>query len=302
MTFYNINKIINYIIIFIIIIIIFIVLVFIFYKYYNKYLIYISLQNIQCKNNIIKIKIFNDYKYIKLKTNNFHVISIITDINDNFKKLVTSGKKNNIDVIPLISYKPINHFLGFYVKLLLTNEYIKYLPDDHIVMVIDGYDVIINNNQENIINKYYELTKGNKVLFGAEKACWPNGSLWSSYPETPCIYKYLNAGSYMSTVKILKKLFIILLKKINTIYFQILDYKIDDQEYFTKIFLFENKDLIMLDNNAEIFNCLYDSIHDIEFKDNKIYNKTTQTYPMIFHGNSNTKDFVVNDIYNYVCN
>jgi hypothetical protein len=277
----------------IILIVIFITLALLF----NKYLIYISLQNIQCK-----IKIFNDYKYIKLKTNNFHVISIITDINDNFKKLVTSGKKNNIDVIPLISYKRINHSLGFYIKLLLTNEYIKYLPDDHIVMVIDGYDVIINNNQENIVNKYYELTKGEKVLFGAEKACWPNGSLWSSYPETSSIYKYLNAGSYMSTVKILKKLFIILLKKINTIYFQILEYKIDDQEYFTEIFLFQNKDLIMLDNNAEIFNCLYDSIHDIEFKDNKIYNKTTQTYPMIFHGNSNTKDFVVNNIYNFICN
>lgn len=299
MTYLNINKIIIFIIIFIVL-----VLVFILYKCYNKYLINKSLQNIQCKNNILKIKIFDDYKYIKLKTNNFHVISIITDINDNFKKLVTSGKKKNIDVIPLISYKPINHSLGFYIKLLLTNEYIKYLPDDHLVMVIDGYDVIINNNKENIINKYYELTKGNKVLFGAEKGCWPNDSLWSLYPETSCIYKYLNAGSYMSTVKILKKLFIILLKKINTIYFQILDNKIDDQEYFTEIFLFENKNLIMLDNNAEIFNCLYDSIDDIEFKDNKIYNKTTKTYPMIFHGNSGgkTKDFVLNDIYNFVCN
>jgi hypothetical protein len=45
---------------------------------FNRYLINKSLQNIQYKNNIIKIKIFDDYKYIKLKTNNFHVISIIT--------------------------------------------------------------------------------------------------------------------------------------------------------------------------------------------------------------------------------
>jgi hypothetical protein len=281
-------------------IVIFIVIfIFMIIWLFNNYLINKSLQNIQYKNNIIKIKIFDDYKYIKLKKNNFHVISIITDINDNFKKLVISGKKNNIDVIPLISYKPISNGYGFIIKLLLTNEYIKYLPDDHIIMVIDGYDVIINNNQENIINKYYELTKGEKVLFSAEKACWPIGQLWSLYPETSSIYKYLNAGTYISTVKILKKLFIILMKKIYKFYY-FCDLNVDDQEYFTDIFLFENKNLIILDNNAEIFNCLYDSINDIEFKDNKIYNKTTQTYPMIFHGNSNTKDFVVNDIYNFV--
>jgi procollagen-lysine,2-oxoglutarate 5-dioxygenase, invertebrate len=291
-----INK--NNIVIFFVIFIVIFMIIWLF----KKYLINKSLQNIQYKNNIIKIKIFDDYKYIKLKKNNFHVISIITDINDNFKKLVTSGKKNNIDVIPLISYKPISNGYGFIIKLLLTNEYIKYLPDDHIVMVVDGYDVIINNNQENIINKYYELTKGEKVLFSAEKACWPNSKLSSLYPETSSIYKYLNAGTYISTVKILKKLFLILMKKINTIYFQILDFKIDDQECFTEIFLFENKNLIILDNNAEIFNCLYDSINDIEFKDNKIYNKATETYPMVFHGNSNTKDFVVNDVYNYICN
>lgn len=171
-------------------------------------------------------------------------------------------------------------------------------------MVIDGYDVIINNNQENIVNKYYELTKGKKVLFGAKKDCWPNASLLSSYPEISSIYKYLNSGTYISTVKILKKLFKILMKKINKIYYKILDYKIDDQECFTEIFLFNNQDLIMLDYNAEIFNCLYDSIHDIEFKDNKIYNKTTKTYPMVFHGNGPviTKDFLLNDIYNFICN
>ena len=281
------------------IVILIVIFIFMIIWLFNKYLINKSLQNIQYKNNIIKIKIFDNYKYIKLKKNNFHVISIITDINENYKKLDISAKKNNIDIIPLISYKPISNGYGFIIKLLLTNEYIKYLPDDHIIMVIDGYDVIINNNQENIINKYYELTKGEKVLFSAEKACWPNGQLWSLYPETSSIYKYLNAGTYISTVKILKKLFIILMKKIYKFYY-FCDLNVDDQEYFTEIFLFENKNLIILDNNAEIFNCLYDSINDIEFKDNKIYNKTTQTYPMIFHGNSNTKDFVVNDIYNFV--
>ena len=187
------------------------------------------------------------------------------------------------------------------MKLLLTNEYIKYLPDDHIVMFVDGYDVIINNNKENIINKYYQLTKGEKALFSAEKVCYPNISLLSSYPETSSIYKYLNSGTYISTVKILKKLFNILMKKIHRFHY-FFDFRVDDQECFTEIFLFNNQDLIMLDYNVEIFNCLYACIDDIEFKDNKIYNKATQTYPMVFHGNGAgiTKSFVVNDIYNFV--
>ena len=285
-------------------IIIVIIFIFIIIWLYNKYLINKSLQNIQYKNDIIKIKIFDDYKYINLKINNFHVITTITDINENYIKLVNSAKQHNIDVLPLISYKSIGHGhgKGFFMKFLLTYEYIKYLPDDHIVMFVDGYDVLIINNQENIINKYYELTKGKKTLFSTEKFCWPNEALSSSYPETSSIYKYLNSGTYISTVKILKKLYIILMKKIYRFHY-FFDFRVDDQECFTEIFLFENQDLIMLDYYADIFNCLYDSIDDIEFKDNKIYNKTTKTYPMVLHGNNDSvKHFLLNDIYNYVCN
>jgi hypothetical protein len=247
----------------------------------------------------MKIKIYNDYKYVQLKPNKFHVITVITNINENYKKLDISAKKNNIDLIPLISYKRIGYVYGFYMKLLLTNEYIKYLPDDNIVMFIDGFDVLINNQPENIINKYYELTTGEKALFSAEKACWPYSSLHNLYPVTSSKYKYLNSGTYISTVKILKKLFISIMNKINKVYYKMYDIMIDDQGLFTKIFLFEHQDLIMLDYNAEIFNCLYDSINDIEFKDNKIYNKTTNTYPMVLHGNNaSSKDFLLNDIYN----
>lgn len=85
----------------------------------------------------MKIKIFDDYKYIKLKTNCFHVITVITDINNNnYRKLDISAKKNNINIIPLILYKPTSHYYEFLMKLLLTNEYIKYLPDDNIVMLL----------------------------------------------------------------------------------------------------------------------------------------------------------------------
>lgn len=285
-------------------IVIFTVLVLILVLYlifYNKYLITKSLKNIKYNNNIIKIKIFDDYKYIKLKANSFHAITVITDINNNnYRKLDISAKKNNINIIPLISYKSTSYYYGFLMKLLLTNEYIKNLPDNNIVMFIDGYDVIINNNQENIINKYYELTNGEKALFSAEKACWPNSLLSYLYPKTSSIYKYLNSGTYISKVKILKKLFINIMKKINIIYYKIYDYKIDDQGCFSDIFLFEHQNLIQLDYNAEIFNCLYDSINDIELKDN-IYNKNTKTYPMVFHGNSpGAKHFVLNDIYNFL--
>jgi len=283
----------NYIVILIIFIFIFIFIVLAWF--YNKYLIKISLQNIQYKNNIMKIKILDDYKYINFKLHKFHLITTITDINENYNKLDISAKKNNIDVIPLISYKPIGHGKGFLMKLLLTYEYIKYLPDDHIVMFVDGYDVIINNNKENIINKYYELTKGQKALFSAEKNCWPDSLFITLYPAVSSIYKYLNSGTYISTVKILKKIFTTIIKKINN------NFIVDDQKTFTEMFLFEHKDLIMLDYNAEIFNCLYDSIKDIEFKDNKIYNKTTKTYPMVFHGNAESKTFVLNDIYNFIC-
>lgn len=187
------------------------------------------------------------------------------------------------------------------MKLLLTNEYIKNLPDDHIVMFIDGYDVLINDNQKNIIKKYYELTKGEKALFSAEKSYWPNFKLHTLYPETCSKYKYLNSGTYISTVKILKELFTSIINKINKIYYNFIDIRVDDQGFFTEVFLFEHPELIKLDYNAEIFNCLYDSINDLEFSNNRIYNNITKTYPMVFHGNNaSSKDFLLNDIYNFI--
>lgn len=146
-----------------------------------------------------------------------------------------TANNNNIEIIPLISYKKIGIKYGFLMKLLLANKYIKYLPDEQIILFVDGYDVLILNTKDNIIKKYYELTKGNKALFASEVAYWPDENLSSEYPEFLTKYKYLNSGCYISTVKILK-----IINEINS------DIEVDDQGVFTKIFLYNCRDLIII--------------------------------------------------------
>ena len=79
--------------------------------------------------------------------------------------------------------------------------------------------------------------------------------------------------------------------------------KIDDQLFFTKLFL-NNQSNITLDYNNNIFNSMFNGLDDLELKNDKWYNNITNTYPIIFHGNGpqSSKDFLFNTIYPSIIN
>ena len=49
---------------------------------------------------------------------------------------------------------------------------------------------------------------------------------------------------------------------------------------------------------------MYNGLYDLEFINNKWYNKITQTYPIIFHANgpNESKDFLFTKIYPTIIN
>jgi hypothetical protein len=215
------------------------------------------------------------------------IISVATDIkNKGFKNFENSLKQNNIKYKILgLNTKwnggDMENGIGGGQKInLLKEELISWDIDslkNTLLLFSDSYDVINLSREKEIIEKYNNLSK-NKILFSAEKYCWPDVSLDKYYPETKSKYKYLNSGGFIGIAYEILKL----------IKMEINDND-DDQLYFTKKFLFDNKN-IKLDYNCEIFQTLNGSISDIYIYKNRIINKIHSSIPSLIHGNGNSKN------------
>ncbi|KAL3318484.1 Procollagen-lysine,2-oxoglutarate 5-dioxygenase 2 [Cichlidogyrus casuarinus] len=167
--------------------------------------------------------------------------------------------------------------------------------DSLIVLYTDAYDVVFNDDEDNILKKYKAL--GFKVLFGAEDFCWPDKNKADLYPEVSSNEKrFLNSGGFMGPVNDIVR---ILDQK------DLLDTD-DDQRYYTDIYL--DKDLrknldIGLDNKAHIFMNLNGALDEISLyfeEDTGVYsNIQTKSTPSIYHANGPVKT-IFNGMTNYL--
>ncbi|HBY67288.1 MAG TPA: hypothetical protein DEG69_05695, partial [Flavobacteriaceae bacterium] len=170
-------------------------------------------------------------------------------------------------------------------KINLLIPEIKKIKDDPkaVVLFVDGFDILFLSSLGAVLEKF--LSSGKRIIFGAEKSCWPDKSLSAQYPDSPYEYKHLNSGNFIGYASDIHKI----LKRaeeegLANIY--------DDQLYYTHEFLTgKYKDLIWLDYSCEIFQCLAWAYDDVEVSDKKIYNKITKTKPLIAHGNSGKEKF-----------
>ena len=215
------------------------------------------------------------------------IISVATDKNNKgFQNFENSLIQNNIKYKILgLNTKwnggDMKNNTGGGQKINLLKEELKLWDinslKNTLLLFSDSYDVINLSSEEEIIAKYNNISK-NKILFSAEKYCWPDASLKKYYPETKSKYKYLNSGGFIGNAYEILKL----------IKMEINDHD-DDQLYFTKLFLFDNQN-IKLDYNCEIFQTLNETIEDIYIYKNRIINKNTSRMPILIHGNGNSKN------------
>lgn len=227
-----------------------------------------------------------------------HVVTVITDPNnENFLRLANSALVRGINITSLVSHQKIGHGKGFGMKIKMLNDYIRNLKDTDIVMFVDGYDVLITGTEKEIIEAYISFRRrhGNKAIFSAEYYCWPDGNKAKQYPEVKdSPYKYLNSGTYISSVGTLKSI----LKKTNIDIHSDEFKKFDDQRFYTDLYL-QNQNLIVLDTHNKIFNCLAGATQDLELRKGRWYNIQTKSQPLVFHGNGGPeiKAFLFDKIY-----
>ena len=215
------------------------------------------------------------------------IITVATEKNGYFHSLQESANKFNYDLI-VLGYGEKWKGFGWRVKLIL--EYIKTLPKNEIIVMVDAYDVIILRDSNELKDFFIKLNV--KFLCGAFRKL--DGLLGicqeiefgktKNNIQPP--YNNLCAGTWISTVDYAISIY-------NNLYIN--DNK-DDQVILNQIYDYNN-DLITPDFNFNIFCTLFPTIFTRQIRDidkihitsdNKLYCGVTNTYPFILHGLGNT--------------
>jgi len=131
--------------------------------------------------------------------NNFHVVTVATESKHYFPYLVESCKKHGKELEVLGYGEKWQGFNWRYVKMI---EYLKTLPNDHIVCFVDGYDVICCRDLNEISKVFLEIKEktGCKMIVGHAKTSTltmvNNYMIFGS-----CNGNLLNAGTYIGYVE-----------------------------------------------------------------------------------------------------
>ncbi len=175
-------------------------------------------------------------------------------------------------------------------KIVYLQKFLKsYKGNCKYIVFSDCYDVIALQNPKILFQKYKNYFN-NKIVFSAEKFCWPDKTLSDKYPKAPNDFKYLNSGGFIGPIDDLRKL----VEK------PILPSD-DDQLYYTHRFL-EEENNIVLDYEAKIFQTLSGcSISDFHFDLSKsVFKNKFGNIPSLLHGNGGWRDkMLINQISNY---
>lgn len=193
---------------------------------------------------------------------------------------------------------------GGFQKVELLKEHLidrELWDDNDILLVVDGYDVFLNDSPSEVLKRFYEIDAD--IVFAAEKECWPDVQLEKDYPESDTPYRFLNSGCFIGKASKIKEL----IQDIENY-----DSSEDDQLFYHMRFLqskgiFSDKPEIqniniVLDTENYIFQCASsDSLEYLTVADNKqILNTETRCYTCIIHANGpeNIKNRVRDFYYN----
>lgn len=151
-------------------------------------------------------------------------------------------------------------------KINLVRSHIQALPDEDLVLFVDGYDVLFTDNIHTIIERFNGFDCD--ILFAAEKSCWPEPTIAPQFPMTPTPYKYLNSGVYMGKVA-----------RLNHFFSEVVANGQDDQLWMQKRYLGANGLNVKLDHEGYVFQC----DDEVSFDGQQISNG--MCCPCIYHGN-----------------
>ena len=271
-----------------------------YYKYYNlqEPLKMYSLKKLSCmpEPNAFQKSDTENSKEINVFNNDLLLLATGTDMTDGLKRFIDSCKTYGLNYKIMGLNTDWNggnmaNGPGGGQKINLLLDTLNDLNDNQLVLVTDSYDVIMASNAKEIIDKYKSFNK--KIVFATESTCWPDKQIANRFPNIPGKKNlYLNSGGFIGDVASIKK--IVATVPSNS----------DDQRWYTQIFLSnEGKDILALDYDCKIFQCLNDAESELEinYTKSRIYNKNNNTYPCQIHGNGGpSRKLKLNQYGNYI--
>ena len=162
-------------------------------------------------------------------------------------------------------------------KIDAMRSFLKDLPDQTIVLFMDGYDTIFTDNPALCIERFWQI--GSDIVFGAERALWPLATpeQTNQWPRTGTPYRYLNSGLYIVKAWALRAFFDL----------EAEDDLGDDQLFCQHRYLICNKEespkvSVSLDAEAYIFQ---NHEADVQMLGGQLWNPITNCCGVIYHGN-----------------
>ena len=233
----------------------------------------------------------------KLDNTYLHIVICATHDNDDYRVLTNSLEKNGYKYSTICWGKEWKGS-GYGMRMQDTLDYINKSAsngsyngsyngyyDDDLILYLDGYDVMVVGELEELVNKFNKFNKD--IVFAAEKSLWPDISIeWAKLiPQPHQSNPYLNA-QFLGKAKEVKKMLEQAHKHLSA----------DDQGEFTHYFL-NHQDTCELDYECEIFQCLNKTNVERDFVINeRIVNKEFNTKPIIIHGNSTDGKYKLKNI------
>lgn len=187
-------------------------------------------------------------------------------------KLCDSAKKFGWDAKHVVIQ---TEWRGFGTKLKTVYAYLLANPEVDYFFFCDAYDVVLLGTMEEALSKL-DL---DKITVSSERGCWPDGDLEKYYPNRfKHRYNYLNSGLYFAPREKFLKLF----------EYSMPEYATDDQLWFTRLFLFEDLDIV-LDNNQKVFNS-HSFIDEGEYGYENGRIQVNGETPVLIHSNGRSDD------------
>uniref|UniRef100_A0A914W011 procollagen-lysine 5-dioxygenase n=1 Tax=Plectus sambesii TaxID=2011161 RepID=A0A914W011_9BILA len=231
------------------------------------------------------------------KAEDLLIFTVGTDETDGLKRLKRSAEQFNVKLIVAGLGEKWNggdtrYEAGGGQKIRILRDALEPYKDRSglLVMFVDAYDVILNADAKEMIERFHENFVNNRVVFSSEGFCWPDKTLAAKYPLVKFGKRYLNSGLFMGYAPEIYK--ILTVRKIQD--------NDDDQLYYTQIYLDDKMrtDLKMtLDSMARIFQNLNGAEEDVEveFDDSGkalAHNVAYNTHPVVIHGNGASKRYL----------
>jgi len=219
----------------------------------------------------------------------FYFITIATQphpVLDILTKTVES-KGEQIEVLGLGENRSIgqdlpngSRRLGIKLRELFDFIHRPNINSNDIILFTDAYDVYYSGDKTTILDRFLKMDK--PIVFGSEKCCYPDGSKAALYPPTHSPFPFLNSGLFIGRASAFRECML------NYVF----DDDINDQLWWTDIFL-KNQHLIQLDYTNQLFlNCVWLHDNDLIITEDKVLVKFNNSTPQLIHGNGPSKPLI----------